>query len=118
MTSAVKKLWSPETARQMRDAGATYTQIAEFFGTSDTTARRRIRIAETGVDFREAMTAKHMKRLNVDVDRDTLAQLGALAEVWGESRAEVFRIILDWGLETASQDAHCRRAIEKAAIDG
>jgi AraC-like DNA-binding protein len=106
-----------DKAERLRAEKWSYEQIAEVFGTSGSTVRRRMKMAQSGVTFTESLTAKHMKRFSVDIDRDTLAQINALSEVWEQSRMDVFRILVDWGLETASQDAHCRRAIEKAAID-
>lgn len=118
MTSDTKEPWCMDKAGQMKAEKWSYEQIAEIFGISGSTVRRRMRVAQSGVSFTESLTAKHMKRFSVDIDRDTFAQINALAEIWGQSRMDVFRILVDWGLETAGQDDLCRRAIEKAAIDG
>lgn len=97
--------------RKLVRGGMSYNKVGQALNLSDDTVGRVIRN-----ESKQAVIQKRcMKRMQCDIDLETHAQLTALSEHWQLSRPEVFRILLDWGIEAL--DGEEKDLCEKAAAD-
>lgn len=100
-----------EHIRALVKQGMSYNRVAHAIGVSDDTVGRIIR----NESKQEVIQKRCSKRMQCDIDLETHAQLTALSKHWQLSRPEVFRILLDWGIEAL--DGEEKDLCEKAAAD-
>lgn len=68
-----------------------------------------------GQNKQQSLAKRAVKRVALDMDFDSFAQVEALANLWDLSRQEVIRILIDWGIEAL--DGEEKDLCEKAAAN-
>lgn len=106
-----QKAAQDNTIRQLVAAGLSYNEVGKKLGISDDTVGRVMR----NESKMQVIEKRCLKRLQADIDVETWEQLTALSEHWELSRPEVFRILLDWGLE--SLDGPEKKITQEAAVN-
>jgi len=84
------------------------SEIARLVGVNESTVRYVLSGGKTH-DLRR----RCLRNLSIAFDTETIDQMDALCALWGESRSEVVRILVDWGLEAL--DGREAKAVKEAA---
>jgi len=106
---------------RLRKKGYSHHEIGQLMGVGRSTVGECLaRIGDpmkgkrcAGGTMKEKLNARFLKRITCDFDQETLHQIAALEKIWGLPKAEIFRILVDWGLEAL--DGEEEKAVKEAA---